>query len=125
AQLDQSVLIKDSVAQQGAYPNMVAGELTPGKGFSVVKTKAGSLNIGLYSIVRYLNQLPGEQKWYDHLDRERTLTGRNDFYWHRVMLWFTGFVLTPKLTYTATVWTIMTTQQTLVYGNLQYYFNKH
>jgi hypothetical protein len=33
--------------------------------------------------------------------------------------------MTPKLTYTATVWTIMTTQQTLVYGNLQYSFNKH
>ena len=126
AQLEQSVMIKDSIpTDQSSYPNMVAGELTPGKGFSIVKTKVASLNIGLYSIVRYLNQLPGEQIWHDHLDRERALTGRNDFYWHRVMIWFTGFVMTPKLTYTATVWTIMTTQQTLVYGNLQYRFNKH
>jgi hypothetical protein len=127
AQLEQSVLIKDSVKgeEQQSYPNMNAGELTPGKGFSIVKTKVASLNIGLYSIVRYLNQLPGEQVWYDHLERERELTGRNDFYWHRVMIWFSGFVMTPKLTYTATVWTIMTTQQTLVYGNLQYKFNKH
>jgi len=126
AQLEQSVMIKDSTpTDQSSYPNMVAGELTPGKGFSIVKTKVASLNIGLYSIVRYLNQLPGEQVWYDHLDRERALTGRNDIYWHRVMIWFTGFVMTPKLTYAATVWTIMTTQQTLVYGNLQYRFNKH
>jgi hypothetical protein len=126
AQLDQSVMIKDSTpTDQSSYPNMVAGELTPGKGFSIVKTKVASLNIGLYSIVRYLNQLPGEQVWHDHLDRERALTGRNDIYWHRVMIWFTGFIMTPKLTYTATVWTIMTTQQTLVYGNLQYRFNKH
>jgi hypothetical protein len=127
AQLEQSVLIKDSVKgeEQQSYPNMNAGELTPGKGFSIVKTKVASLNIGLYSIVRYLNQLPGEQVWRDHLERERELTGRNDFYWHRVMIWFSGFVMTPKLTYTATVWTIMTTQQTLVYGNLQYKFNKH
>jgi hypothetical protein len=127
AQLEQSVLIKDSVKgeEQQSYPNMNAGELTPGKGFSIVKTKVASLNIGLYSIVRYLNHLPGEQVWRDHLERERELTGRNDFYWHRVMIWFSGFVMTPKLTYTATVWTIMTTQQTLVYGNLQYKFNKH
>ncbi len=128
AQVDQDVLQKDSTKteeQTETYPNTTAGELTPGKGFSIVKTKLGSLNIGLYSIVRYLNQLPGEQTWQDHLNRDRTLTGRNDIYWHRVMIWFTGFVLTPKLTYAATVWTITTTQQTLVYGNLQYKFNKH
>ena len=124
AQLDQSVMLKDTT-EPSNYPNMTAGELTPGKGFSLVKTKAGSLNIGLYTVVRYLNQLPGSQTWYDHLDRPRSFTGRNDIYWHRTMIWFTGFVMTPKLTYTATVWTIMTTQQTLVYGNLQYNFNKH
>ncbi|MBO9201713.1 MULTISPECIES: hypothetical protein [Niastella] len=129
AQLNPEVFQKDTakVDLVESYPNMVAGELTPGKGFSIVKTKVASLNIGLYSIVRYLNQLPGEheQTWQDHLGRDRALTGRNDFYWHRVMIWFTGFVMTPKLTYTATVWTIMTTQQTLVYGNLQYKFNKY
>jgi hypothetical protein len=129
AQLEPSVFQKDTakVDQVETYPNTAAGELTPGKGFSIVKTKVASLNIGLYSVVRYLNQLPGEheQVWKDHLDRDRELTGRNDFYWHRVMIWFTGFVMTPKLTYTATVWTIMTTQQTLVYGNLQYRFNKY
>ena len=41
------------------------------------------------------------------------------------MIWFTGYLGTPKLTYTATVWSIMTTQQTLVYGNLIYKFNKY
>src|SRR4051812_10028162 len=106
AQVDQDVLQKDSTKtgeQTETYPNTAAGELTPGKGFSIAKTKMGSLNIGLYSVVRYLNQLPGEQTWQDHLNRDRTLTGRNDIYWHRVMIWFSGFVLTPKLTYTATV----------------------
>lgn len=128
-QLNQSVLIKDSTSQENlpdsSYSNIAAGELTPGKGFKIVTTQKGSLNISLYAIARYLNQLPGEQTWYDHLNRQQSFTGRNDFYWHRVMIWFSGFVLTPKLTYAATVWTIMTTQQTLVYGNLQYRFNKH
>ncbi len=127
AQLDQSVFKQDTVKRdmQVTYPNTIAGELTPGRGFSIVNTKAGSLNIGLYGVVRYLNQLPGNQTWYDHLGRAQTFVGRNDFYWHRAMIWFSGFVMNPKLTYTATCWTVMTSQQTLVYGNLQYNFNKY
>lgn len=128
AQVDQTTSIRDSTSYRVGnvvYPNMVAGELTPGRGFSLVKTAVGSLNVGIYAIVRYLNQLPGNQTWYDHLGRPQPFTGRNDFYWHRTMIWFTGFVMTSKLTYTATIWTIMTTQQTLVYGNLQYAVNKY
>ncbi|HEX5001607.1 MAG TPA: hypothetical protein VFW78_03855 [Bacteroidia bacterium] len=106
------------------YQNMAAGELTPGKGFLLVKNEFASLNFSMYAMARYLNQGPGDQTWYDHLGRARSLTGRNDFNWHRTMLWFTGFVGTPKFTYMATVWTVMTTQQTLVYGNLKYSFCK-
>lgn len=128
AQLDQNAQALDTLSKaqkDSVFRNEIAGELSPGKGFSLVKTKYGTLNISLYAVVRYLNQLPGEQTWQDHLGRDRDFTGRNDFHWHRAMIWFSGFVLTPKLTYTATVWTVMTTQQTLVYGNLQYRFNKN
>lgn len=107
------------------YPNSASGEFTPGRGFQMVKNKYASLNISIYGMVRYLNQLPGEQKWTDHLGNERELVGRNDFQWHRAMIWFSGFLGTPKLTYTATIWSIMTTQQTLLYGNIQYKFNKY
>lgn len=107
------------------YKNVASGEFTPGRGFDLVRTKYGSLNFSLYAMARYLNQMPGEQTWYDHLNRPRQAVGRNDFYFHRAMLWFSGFVGTPKLSYVVTVWTIMPTQQTLVYGNLQYKFNKH
>jgi hypothetical protein len=107
------------------YSNVASGEFTPGKGFDLVRTRYGSLNFSLYAMARYLNQLPGSTTWYDHLGRPREFNGRNDFYFHRAMLWFSGFVGTPKLSYLATVWTIMPTQQTLVYGNLQYSFNKH
>lgn len=107
------------------YANAASGELTPGRGFDLVKTKYGSLNLSMYAMVRYLNQMPGEDTWYDHLGRPREFNGRNDFYFHRAMLWFTGFVGSPKLRYNLTVWTIMPTQQTLVYGNIKYAFNKH
>jgi hypothetical protein len=108
-----------------SYKNVASGEFTPGKGFDLVRTKYGSLNFSLYAMARYLNQMPGEQTWEDHLGRPHELVGRNDFYFHRAMLWFSGFMGTPKLTYVLTVWTIMPTQQTLVYGNIQYKFNKH
>ena len=107
------------------YINTVSGEFTPAKGFDLVKTKVASLNLSIYALVRYLDQTPGNQIWYDHLGNPQAFVGRNDIAWHRTMLWFTGFALTPKLTYTATVWTIFSTQQTLVYGNLQYKFNDH
>jgi len=105
--------------------NIVQGQFIPGKGFQMVKNDFASLNIGFYAVVRYLNQLPGEQTWQDHLGRDQSFTGRNDFHWHRTMIWFRGYVGTPRFTYMAAVWTIMTTQQTLVYGNMQYEFNRH
>lgn len=116
---------KRGVDVDSVYRNISSGELTPGKGFDLVKTRYGSLNISLYAMVRYLNQMPGNDTWFDHLGRQKEFNGRNDFYFHRAMLWFTGFVGTPKLRYNLTVWTIMPTQQTLVYGNLKYVFNKH
>src|SRR3954469_202773 len=95
-QLDQSNLIKDTSRNEEkevlTYPNTIAGEFTPGKGFDLVKTKAGSLNVSLFAIARYLNQLPGNQTWYDHLGRPQEFTGRNDIYWHRTMIWFSGFL---------------------------------
>jgi hypothetical protein len=41
------------------------------------------------------------------------------------MIWFSGWLGTPKLTYVATVWTVFTTQQALIYGNIAYRFNKN
>jgi len=119
------VLIKRGVQKDTGYLNYASGEFTPGRGFDMVRTKYGSLNISIYAIARYLNQLPGNQTWYDHLGRTRNFVGRNDFFWHRTMIWFSGWLGTPKLTYVATVWTVFTTQQALIYGNIAYKANKH
>ncbi|NNB88934.1 hypothetical protein HJC10_18370 [Corallococcus exiguus] len=104
--------------------NTVAGEFTPARGFQLLKTDWGSLNISLYGLVRYVNQLPGEQTFIDHLGREHEVKTRNDINWHRTMIWFSGFALHPRLSYTVTVWSLPTTQQTLAFGNLQFKFNK-
>jgi hypothetical protein len=114
------------------YGNSANGEFTPGKGVQIMKNKFASLNFSLYAMARYINQmssegeqLSGHGQWQDHLGNTRSFDGRQDFYWHRTMLWFTGYLGTPKLTYMATVWTVFTTQQSLVYGNIGYAFSRH
>jgi len=102
------------------FPNTMAGELTPGRGFDIIKTKAGSLNISVYGLFRYMNQMPQGQTYTDHLGREREVNPRNDLNWHRSFMWLTGFIYDPKFRYSLAVWSLPTTQQNLVFGNLQY-----
>ena len=59
------------------YPNNAAGEFTPGKGFLLVKNPFASLNISLYAMARWVNQMPAEDTWLDHRDSLRTFDGRN------------------------------------------------
>jgi hypothetical protein len=101
-------------------PNGTAGEFTPAKGFDLIKSDWGSLNFSGYGLFRYVDQTPGEQTFVDHLGRTREVKARNDLNWHRTMLWFSGFALTPRLKYVFTVWSLPTTQQTLAFGNLQF-----
>src|SRR5215213_193370 len=105
------------------FPNNIAGEFTPAKGFDIAKTKIASLNISFYGLFRYMNQTPGDQTFTDHLGRERTVKARNDLNWHRTFVWLTGFFWDPKFRYNISLWSLPTTQQTLLFGNLQYRFS--
>lgn len=107
-----------------SYRNNIAGEFTPAKGFDIFKSDRASLNISFYGLFRYLNQLPGEQTYKDHLGRERQVKARNDLNWHRSFVWFNGFFFEPKLRYTVAIWSLPTTQQTLVFGVLRYVVSK-
>src|SRR5688572_26765282 len=106
------------------YPTSIAGEFTPAKGFDIIKTDVASLNISFYGLFRYLNQLPAEQNFTDHLGRERVADPRQDFNWHRTMVWLTGFFFVPQFRYNITLWSLGSTQQTLLFGNLQYRFSR-
>jgi hypothetical protein len=88
-----------ATAAEGSYPNDIAGEFTPAKGFDIAKTKIASLNISFYGLFRYMNQMPGEQTFTDHLGRERPVKARNDLNWHRTFVWLTGFFYDPKFRY--------------------------
>ena len=108
---------RDSVP---TFPNTTAGEFTPGVGFDIIKSQMGSLNISGYGLFRYVNQTPGGQTFLDHLGRVRDVNPRNDLNWHRTMVWLTGFFYDPRFRYNITLWSLGTTQQTLLFGNLQY-----
>lgn len=108
-----------------SYPNMFQGEFSPAKGFDLVKTEKGTLNISFYGMVRYINQNPATQTFTDHLGNVREVKSRNDLYWQRSFIWLTGWFYEPRFRYNVSVWSLGATQQTLVFGNLQYLLNRH
>jgi hypothetical protein len=99
-------------------------EYTPGNGFLVGRTKLGELSISGYAMVRYLNQMPGEQTFTDHLGNEHSVDGRNDIFPHRVMIFFKGWLGTPKLVYNILLWSVNTTAQVGVFPTIGYQFSR-
>jgi hypothetical protein len=116
----EKVTAADSAAMRRPMANTTAGEFTPGKGFQLFTSPKASLNISLYGLFRWIDQTPGEQTFTNHLGRTRDVSTMNALYWQRTMVWFTGFFWKPELRYNITVWSLGATQQTLVFGNLQY-----
>ena len=94
------------------------GEFEPGEGFLVGRSKAGELAISAYALVRYLNQDDSDGVFTDHLGNVRTVDGRNDVYPHRAMVFFKGWAGDPRLVYNIFVWTVNTTDQDALFGNL-------
>jgi len=103
-----------------AYTNTIAGEFTPARGFDIIKTQRGTLNISMYGLFRSLSQFPANQTYTDHLGRTRSVAARNDINWHRTFVWLTGFFYDPRFRYNISLWSLPTTEQTLLFGNLQY-----
>ncbi|NEU09328.1 hypothetical protein GZH53_13470 [Flavihumibacter sp. R14] len=113
----------DTTQVDSVYENW--GSISPGKGFEVARTKFGTLNISAYMLARYMNQLPATDTLFtDHLDRPRTIDPRQDILWHRVMVWFQGWIYSQKLRYTANIWTVNATNQVAVAGFMTYHFHK-
>lgn len=117
---DKSLLPESSEGNPAIF-----GEFNPGRGFTVGRGEYGELNLSGYMATRYLNQLPGEQSATDHLGRPIKVTPRQDFQFHRVMLFSQGWLFTRKFQYSTFVWTVQDTNQVAVGGALYYSFNKH
>ena len=102
------------------FANTFNGEFAPGAGFTLIKTSRGSLNISVYGLFRYMNQYAVGDSFTDHLGRKLPANPRNDLNWQRTFVWLTGFFYDPKFRYNISLWSLPTTQQTLLFGNLQY-----
>jgi len=117
---DESAMPDTVNADDARYKNGIAGEFTPAKGFDLFKSKRGSLNISAYGLFRFLDQMPGQQTFTDHLGRERKVATRNDINWHRTFVWVSGFFYDPKFRYTVSIWSLPSTEQTLIFGLMRY-----
>jgi hypothetical protein len=108
---------------QGSSGNpAIFGEFNPGRGFTVARSQYGELNLSGYMVARYLNQLPPTQTATDHLGRPVPVDPRQDFQFHRVMLFSQGWLFSPKFLYSTFVWTVQDTNQVAVGGALYYNF---
>jgi hypothetical protein len=114
----------DLLEASGGNPGMF-GEFNPGRGFAVGRSRYGELDLSGYMAVRYLTQQPASQSATDHLGRPILVNPRNDFQFHRVMLFFQGWLFDPKFRYQAFVWTVQDTNQVAVGGALTYNFSKY
>ncbi|MFL6352506.1 MAG: hypothetical protein ACJ74Z_11735 [Bryobacteraceae bacterium] len=123
---DQSNADDKNFFPQGSEGNSaIFGEFNPGRGFTVAKGESGELNLSGYMAARYLNQLPPDQSARDHLGRPIPVNPRNDFQFHRVMLFAQGWLFSPKFQYSTFVWTVQDTNQVAVGGALYYQFGKY
>jgi hypothetical protein len=100
------------------------GEFSPGKGFVIGKSKLGSLSLSAYAMARYVNQMPAGQTFTDHLGNERPVDARNDFFSHRIMVFLTGWVASPKFYYNIFLWTVNTTAQQGIFATFGYQFSR-
>ena len=100
------------------------GEFEPGTGFLVGRSKAGELSISAYALVRFIDQVPAEQTYTDHLGNEHAVDTRLDLYPHRVMIFFKGWLANPKFLYNIFIWTVNTTDQKNIFGSFGYQFSR-
>jgi hypothetical protein len=100
------------------------GEFEPGDGFLIGRSSAGELSISAYALVRYINQLPADQTFTDHLGNVRDVDTRNDIYAHRAMVFLKGWLVNPKLVYTLFFWTVNATDQDALFGSMGYQFSR-
>jgi DUF3011 family protein len=112
-------------AAQGNDDDVEAwGEFVPGDGFLVGRSDIGELDISAYALVRYIDQTPANQTFTDHFGNVRPVDAREDVMPHRAMVFFKGWVGSPKLVYNIFVWTVNATDQDALFGVLGYQFNR-
>src|SRR5215510_9734762 len=100
------------------------GEFDPCDGFLIGRTSFGELSVSGYALVRYINQMPPEQTYVDHLGNTHAVDARNDLFPHRIIVFLKGWVGNPRLIYNIIFWTVNTTDQKAIFAVLGYQFHE-
>lgn len=95
-----------------------------GQGITLYSSELGEVALSAYALVRYIDQRPAEQSFVDHYGNIRPVDTRRDVQFHRAMVHVKGWLYSPKFRYQVTAWTVMSTDQTTLYGFLGYQFDK-
>lgn len=128
AALSGSAPIETSPARQEVAEQPATwGRVEPGKGFVLLRSDLGEVNLGIVSYLRYLNQQGLDKSYTDAFGRTLPVTPRQDFQLAKVQLTFRGWVFDPKFGYNAYFWTSNASQgqgaQVVGAGNLNYAFS--
>jgi hypothetical protein len=103
--------------------------LQPGRGFEIFANDKAQVRFSLYSYIRYLNQSGLEDTYENASGVTRELDKRDDLQFQKVILYFKGWIASPKFRYLSYVWTSNTSlglgAQVVAAGNLSYAFNDH
>ncbi len=130
--VDKSIWVSDGCSAEftiGAQEPKHFGTYTPDVGFRIADTDHGTLTFKLFSYVRYLNQKQLDPTFTDSFGNTSPVQQRQDLQVNKVLLYFLGWIASPKLRYLMYVWTTNVSQgqsaQVIVAGNLNYTFNDH
>lgn len=103
------------------------GTYTPLTGFKVVNTDQGDLTISLFAYVRYLDGRGLDPTYTDAFGATVPVQQRNDIQFNKAIVYFLGWLATPKFRYFTYVWTqnvsLGLTGSVVFAGNLTYNFN--
>jgi hypothetical protein len=81
------------------------GTYTPNRGFKIVSTEHGDLDISIYAYARYLNQRALDSTYKDAFGNTKSVQQRQDFQLQKVQIKFLGWIMSPKLRYFLYTWT--------------------
>ncbi len=108
-------------------PSTRFGTYTPLVGFKLADTDQGTVVLKIYAYTRYLNQFGLDPRYVDAFHDTTAIQLRQDIQFQKVLIHFTGWLLSDKFRYHVYVWTTNTSQglsaQVVVAGDLNYKFD--
>jgi len=119
----------DNPQPAGAKPPEKWGNYTDFLGFQVANTDKGSMNVAIYTYVRYLNQKGLDPTYTDAFGNTKNVQQRQEAQILKVQIKFLGWLFDPRFRYFLYAWSSNATQgqgaQVVLAGNLSYAFNEH